>query len=422
MTTAQSVFFIAFSMLSLIWSPLQAQEAAEDPSPLHHQSADTCKLCHKEIYKAWRATRHAQSTPLKDPLVKAAYAQMGLDGRKEAQTTRDGAYPFCLNCHAPNAALDQKTRLDAMPAYAEGVNCVACHRLASYQGARDEAGQPRVGVLAYQTPQDKGAAEHLQGPNGFSSLVKSDDEAEVGNPHLGRSILYHGKSIPSLPLEANARQLKTANACLGCHRGYGNSNGISMCGIDEDLTADRQQADCQNCHMPLHEGLSDHGMAMNGGIDRTNLNRSLVLELVLEPIGTGVRVHVDLENRLPHALPSGSKALGLELKAYDAEGRLLWQGPADAPKTLFTQEFLDGQGRPVLPQLAEQRGRDTRLRPFEVRRLNVQIPQVGLALVRAELYVYAIGSGLIKAVPGSSKDPMARTLVGWAEARPGSSE
>lgn len=416
MTTAQSVFFIAFSMLSLIWSPLQAQEAAEDPSPLHHQSADTCKLCHKEIYKAWRATRHAQSTPLKDPLVKAAYAQMGLDGRKEGQTTREGAYPFCLHCHAPNAALDQKTRLDAMPAYAEGVNCVACHRLASYQGARDEAGQPRVGVLAYQTPQDKGAAEHLQGPNGFSSLVKPD-EAEVGNPHLGRSILYHGKLIPSLPLEANARQLKTANACLGCHRGYTNTSGAAFCGLDQDGVTEGHQPACQSCHMPIHEGLSDHGIGLSGDASRDGLRRSLLLGLGLEPKAEGVLVRLSLENTLPHALPSGLKVLRLALEAYDAQGQLLWQGQVDAPDALLTQELLDGQGRSALPQPAGKPGRDTRLRPFEARTWNLQIDKTGIALVRAELYLHPFQPKLGETLPELPDALRAKVLVDWAEAR-----
>jgi hypothetical protein len=45
-----------------------------------------------------------------------------------------GKYPICLQCHAPTLPIDKTTKLDAMAAYSEGVNCVACHTLKSYKG------------------------------------------------------------------------------------------------------------------------------------------------------------------------------------------------------------------------------------------------------------------------------------------------
>lgn len=397
---------VVLCILSAPWISVQAQEAPDTPA-LHHQSADTCKLCHKEVYKDWRSSKHAQSTPLKGPLMKALYSQMGLDGRKEGQTTKEGAYPACLNCHAPNAALDQKTRLDTMPAYAEGVNCVACHRLADYLGVTDAEGMPRLGIQSYQP---RGVPGQLQGPHGFSVVLKPG-ESEVGNPHLGQAILYHGKSIPSLPLEANVRQLKTAKACLGCHQSYKNASNISVCGFDMDMGADSHQADCQSCHMRSHQGLSQHAMGADAA--KANLMQSLLLEVDLESRGSGVLAHLRLENRLPHAVPARTRGLRLELKAYDAQGQLLW----DEVATDLVQTFLDDQGRPVLPQDASRQGGDGRLQAFEIRALDTQIAKAGVALVRAELYYHPLQPVLFKLLPGLPKELMASVLVGWAEAR-----
>ena len=99
--------------------------------PIHHVSAETCKTCHEQIYNQWSGSMHAQSAAVKDPIHGAFYRNVVGDPTAEGVTTKNGKYPVCLQCHAPNAARDKTTKLDAKPAYSEGVNCVACHTLKS---------------------------------------------------------------------------------------------------------------------------------------------------------------------------------------------------------------------------------------------------------------------------------------------------
>jgi hypothetical protein len=405
----QALFFV-FAVL-----PVSMPVQAEEVTPLHHQSADTCKLCHKEIYKAWRTSKHAQSAPLRNALMMTFYNQLGMDGRKEDQTTKDGAYPACLNCHAPNAALDGKTKLDAMPAYAEGVNCVACHRLKGYLGAEDETGKPRQGIRAYE------AGEHLQGPNGFSAL-EGVQEGDHGNPHLGQAIVFHGKAIPSLPLEANAGLLKTADACLGCHQGRTNPQGVSLCATGEEYAASKSLVECLACHMAPQEGIADHGMGMSKGMgqERARLKQSLLLGLGLESKGTSLLASLSLSNKVPHGIPTGTpfKSLALRLKAYDAQGGLIWESQVDDPRMLLSLELIDEAGHSAMPQSAAAVKHDSRLQPFESRKIEVEIPGAGVALVRAELYYQPLWSRLVKAMPGLPQELSVETLVAWAEAKP----
>lgn len=77
---------------------------------------------------------HAQSTALKDPIHATFYKiVVGSPTEEGVKHKASGKYPICLQCHAPNAAIDKKTKLDAKTAYGEGVNCVACHTLTVFR-------------------------------------------------------------------------------------------------------------------------------------------------------------------------------------------------------------------------------------------------------------------------------------------------
>ena len=129
--------------------------------PIQQVSAEVCKNCHQEIYKQWSGSMHAQSSAMKDPIHAAFYNSEVGSPTEEGQVAKaNKQYPACLACHAPNAARDKTTKLDAKPAYAEGVNCVACHTLASYKGITGEGGKLRLGINAYVL------SDKIQAPTG----------------------------------------------------------------------------------------------------------------------------------------------------------------------------------------------------------------------------------------------------------------
>ena len=142
--------------------------------PIHQVSAEVCKNCHQEIYKQWSGSMHAQSSAMKDPIHAAFYQSEVGSPTEEGQVAKaNKKYPVCLGCHAPNAARDKTTKLDAKPAYSEGVNCVACHTLAKYKGINDEGGKLRLGISSYEL------ADKIQAPTGLNlglqKLTAGDD-------------------------------------------------------------------------------------------------------------------------------------------------------------------------------------------------------------------------------------------------------
>ncbi len=115
---------------------------------LRHVTAEDCKECHGEIYQQWKQSMHANSTALKDPIHGAFYHKVIGDPTKEGVKNKKGKYPVCLQCHSPAAAKDGKTKLDAAPAYAEGVNCIACHTMTRYKGV--DWTPLKLGMQAYE--------------------------------------------------------------------------------------------------------------------------------------------------------------------------------------------------------------------------------------------------------------------------------
>ena len=100
----------------LLWLLSGFSSAIAEDTSIHHVPSDTCKQCHKEIFKQWKGSMHAQSSALKDPIHGGFYKQVVGDPTKEGITLGKGKkYPICLQCHTPNAAKDKSTKLDAKP-------------------------------------------------------------------------------------------------------------------------------------------------------------------------------------------------------------------------------------------------------------------------------------------------------------------
>ena len=85
--------------------------------------ADTCGSCHRDIYRMWRDSAHAQS--LEDPFfLEPLHRVRATHGTQKTQ--------ICLDCHAPLARLVGDTDLE-MAISREGVNCEFCHGLVAVE-------------------------------------------------------------------------------------------------------------------------------------------------------------------------------------------------------------------------------------------------------------------------------------------------
>jgi hypothetical protein len=420
--TLPRILFAAVSMIGL-----GAASAVSAEEPIHHVSSEVCKSCHQEIYRQWKGSMHAQSTALSDPIHATFYKKVvGSPTEEGVKHKASGKFPVCLQCHAPNAARDQVTKLDAKPAYSEGVNCVACHTLTNFTGTMGEGGKLKLGLKAYEV------SDKLQGPAGFNQGLKKlkaandpfggavDDDGQKPNPHLGEPVSFQGKDIPALPMEGNPTQMKTNAACMGCHDQRNNPQGVPLCQTGNEYNIAKTEVNCLACHMPIADGMADH--SMGGGHDEAMLRRSVVFDLTTENGGDTIKAAVLLKNQQPHSMPTGApfRNLYMKLAAYDENGEVVWQNAADHPAEEDPQAFLvmtltDDEGKPAPPPTATKPGKDTRLKPHETRTLSYEIPAEGVVLVRGELYYNLLWPGLVKQFSHLPEDVKAPLLIAEVE-------
>ncbi len=399
---------------------------AGEGEPIHHVSAEVCANCHQDIYKQWKGSMHAQSTALKDPIHGTFYQMVAGSPTEEGVLHKaSGKYPICLQCHAPNAAMDKSTKLDAMAAYSEGVNCVACHTLKSYKGIEGKDGKLQLGLNAYEV------SDTLQAPaginNGLSKLASAGDDLFGGaglsggsdssqrpNPHLGEPLVFDGQIIPALPMEANPRLVKSSDSCMGCHDQRNNPHGVPLCQTGNEYRATDSKVSCLSCHMPISNGIADH--SMGGGHDPAMVKRAVIFDVNAVEDGDMLKTTVYLKNQLPHSMPTGApfRNLFLKLTAYDADGNVVWENaeghPSKSdPQAYFSYAITDDEGMPAPPPTATKTGDDTRLKPHEERELVYEIPADGVVLVRGELFYNLLWPGLVKKfdhLPTNLTDPV----------------
>lgn len=397
--------------------------------PLHHISSETCKSCHKEIYKQWKSSMHANSTALTDPIHGTFYKKVVGSPTEEGVIHKaSGKYPVCLQCHAPNAAKDKTTKLDANPIYAEGVNCTACHTLKKYNGIQGPDGKLQLGLKAYDVSADTAQGPGRYSNRGLEKLASANDVFGGGgmadeskpNPHLGQPVTMDGKEIPSIPMESNPTLMRTSDACMGCHDQRNNPHGVPLCQTGNEYTMSESKVNCLSCHMPINDGLADH--SMGGGHNDGILKRSVVFDITTESAGDKIRASVLMKNLQPHSLPTGApfRNIYMLLKAYDENGNVVWENAKQHPAKEDPQAYLqyalaDEKGGPASPPEAVKLGKDTRLKPHEERTIVYEIPAKGVKLVRGELYYNLLWPGLVKKFSHLPQDLTAPILIASAE-------
>ena len=380
-----------FGLLLSLFAHL-ALAADAEPNGLHHQTARDCAVCHQEIYDQWRGSMHAQSTALSDPIHGAMYRAVIGDPTEEG-VTKKGKYPVCLNCHAPLAAMDGATKLNASPAYEDGVTCVVCHTMQSFKGVQGEDGKMRYGIRAYEF------ADVLQGPSGRALGPSGDRFTPTVPPDLRRpqridNGIPRGQGKPGgyhpYAMEGNALMLRTTQVCMGCHDQRNNFNQVALCATGPEFN-NTDSFNCQQCHMPVNKGFADHSMM--GGHIQAMVERAVVMSMALTPNGDQLDAVVTLQNTLPHNAPTGApfRNMYIHVTGLDADGKVLWSNYnkhpiQEDPASMMRLILLGPDGKPSPPPKATAVGNDSRLKPHESRDFSYQLPAEGIATVRAELY------------------------------------
>jgi nitrate/TMAO reductase-like tetraheme cytochrome c subunit len=421
---SRSLLRIALATVALLPVGLRAAEMPQDA--LHHVKPEACKQCHEEIYQQWQSSMHANSSAMKDPIHGAFYRNVAGDPTQEGVTLKaNGKFPVCLKCHAPSAAMDKTTKLDAAEAYANGITCVNCHSFAAFKGNETPEGKPRYGIDAYHID-----TEALHGPSGNTyTTARVEEGATWPTP------IHHPQPLKG----SNSAVFESNLACMGCHEKRGNAHGTPLCVTGKEYAGANSFVNCQSCHMgivtvpKLKDGqrvegefvtIADH--TMGGGHSARMVERGLAMDMRTEATDQVIKATVTVRNRLPHAFPTGApfRNFFVKVAAYDKDGKELWKNYQvhpikDDPQAAFWYTLGDAEGKPSAPPVATQVLADTRLKPNEARTLAYEIPRTpATAIVRAEA-LYDLLLPPIKAnVKGKIPDDLLRPkLAASAEMR-----
>ncbi len=351
----------------MLFAPLASSVENEGGPELHSLTAYSCGSvgCHADIFQQWNSSMHANSVPMKDPIHAAFYRQLVGDPLREG-TQMGNQYPVCLQCHAPFAALDGRTNLNAKPAYHDGINCMICHTFSQYTGRTGQGSGLPGGVHDYKLSSDV-----LQGALGrYFSSHPDQRQGEAAKS-------YHPYAI-----EPNQKLLKTSRACIGCHDIRDNA--------DENVFEEDRIA-CQACHMPKINGVADH--SMQGGHSAGMVKQALLLSIEAKPEADQLLTQVKLQNTLPHSFPATMPLRNVTLKvvAYAQDGQVVWENfhtnaAKEDPKAVLVYKPNGYIGHPPLPVTAMQSLADSHLKAKETRVLSYKIPATKVALIRAEAY------------------------------------
>lgn len=250
----------------VLWVASGATVAAEP------QSSDTCGECHRDIYRMWRGSAHAEATD--DPFFFQSYKEVLAEG-----PARLGK--VCLDCHAPLAVAAGDLDL-ARSVSREGVNCEFCHGLVAVE-MTDEGPRHKLDI----------------------GKVKRGTIAAADSP-------AHGVAFSELH--------RDSRLCAPCHE-YVNDDGVAILTTYsewEQSTAAEEGKTCQTCHMAITEGevvdpktVRDSDAQVNlhempGGHSIHQLLDALAIKVRPRRSADSLTVAVDVTNRgAGHSVPTG---------------------------------------------------------------------------------------------------------------------
>ncbi len=326
-------------------------------------SAAICGECHQAIHAVWQQSLHSKAWV--NGVFQAAYRRsVDLYGAEDAR--------LCLSCHAPTVRHGKDYAVKD-PVTAEGVTCDFCHSI---------------------------------------SAVDLNDAADPIRVHVGKAKYGPLRHAQSPVHEIVDSQLHTRSEfCAACHE-YRNRHGVTVLGTYSEWKKSsyaKRGTQCQDCHMPLVPGRlvalniaaprRSKGETRNsvnlhdvsGSHDIERVRKAVTLELEgYDWIADRVSVHMRVSNEgSGHCFPTGLPMHRAVLEVVVRDGGTE-VGRRELP---FEVVMLDKKGRPLKHEhevflKATSVRSDTRLKPNEVRTLNVSFRDITASrlVVTATLY------------------------------------
>lgn len=324
------------AMLSIGLIVCGAASAAEP------KSSDECGACHRDIYRMWRGSAHAEAT--EDPFFYQAY-------RDVASGPMKSRAKICLDCHAPMAIVkgDRDLKLGLSR---EGVNCEFCHSLAEVEIT------------------ERGPVHRLDVGN-----VKRGTIAEADSP-------AHDVAYSDLH--------ETSRICAPCHE-YVTDDGTAILTTytewESSSFAEKGET-CQSCHMAVTQGqvvdpkIGRESNAevnlheMPGGHSIHQLLKALNVKVHPRREDDTVFVDISVSNvGAGHAVPTGMPGRKIILEVAIDAGK----AGAMSERRVYGKTFKNRSGK-TLEHVADYFGpgvlleSDSRIQPDEERAETFEFP------------------------------------------------
>jgi hypothetical protein len=319
-------------------------------------SAEECGRCHRDIYRYWKASLHAQAAD--DPRFQAAFTRL------KEESNRADIDSLCLRCHAPALLHGQDTKWERKISW-EGVTCDFCHSV------RRVSADPKMPFVL-----DVGRTK--SGP------------LRDAQPTVHGARYTDAFASPML--------------CNPCHQ-FTNEKGLDVLSTYSEWQSSSYPAKsitCQTCHMRSTSGKvvdpkvlrvassSVNLHEMPGGHSITELNRALQAVISSARRGNTVDVTVQISNRgAGHRLPTGSPLRTIVMVVQVDSGT----GKAQTATRTYGRAVVDENNQPATDEATVWlRGarvvRDDRLAPNERRIEKFSFPMPANTPVRSVAKFY----------------------------------
>ncbi len=306
----QVTIVFALSLALLGATPLAGLAKGTPRIPKSLGSASDCGQCHKDIYRMWRKSAHSNS--LEDGIFQDAYREtVSHEGKEVAR--------FCLDCHAPLAAVARDPDLRQRTTW-EGVSCDVCHSIVSVE----------------RSP--TGIRQNLQ-----IGTIKRGPIPDASSPahDIASSDLYTSSLI-----------------CAGCHE-FTNAESVPILTTYsewKDSAAAREGKSCQDCHMGrTAANIVDPQVArlaavpvnlheVPGGHSLDQLHKALRVSIDPERNGDTLRVTVKLVNKgAGHSVPTGmpGRRVIMEVSVRGSNGAEFQE------RRIYGKQFTDAAGEVI---------------------------------------------------------------------------
>lgn len=344
------------------------------------QNPKNCKGCHKEQFEDWQTTWHSHAHDEKNELFREIIDYI----QQKEYRPRANILLHCAQCHNPrievkNADLsylyakafeiktDEVRNVDKAlknKVTQNGIACFVCHNV---DAIKEQKNQKNMG---------------------YNRIVWTKGNIIVGPfSHSDRTNFHKG--------EKRNHFIEGDDLCLICHQGNGNiNNNLPGYEFGDEVASSQTKQRCVECHMPSSGNEIIAPFSKKAGVKAIKRNvRSHLFagirnskDIVNESIDLSAKKEsgkliLELKSIVPHKVPSGFSGRSIVITvAFDNEISV----EADNLRVIY----LDKKNKETISYIAKKLKEDNRLKPNEVRFIQVNIPKNAKnAVITADYYI-----------------------------------